>query len=41
MFVTAMAGNPLAVKLAADQGVKISWTDWAIATLVQACCASL
>ena len=34
MFVTAMAGNPLAVKLAADQGVKISWTDWAIATLV-------
>jgi DASS family divalent anion:Na+ symporter len=34
MFVTAMAGNPLAVKLAADQGVTISWTDWAIATLV-------
>ena len=34
MFVTAMAGNPLAVKLAADQGVNISWTDWAIATLV-------
>ncbi|RZL86595.1 MAG: DASS family sodium-coupled anion symporter [Variovorax sp.] len=34
MFVTAMAGNPLAVKLAADQGVTISWTDWAIAALV-------
>src|SRR4029453_8667521 len=34
MFVTAMAGNPLAVKLAADQGVNISWTDWAIATIV-------
>jgi DASS family divalent anion:Na+ symporter len=34
MFVTAMAGNPLAVKLAADQGVKIGWTDWALATLV-------
>jgi DASS family divalent anion:Na+ symporter len=34
MFVTAMAGNPLAVKLAADQGVTISWTDWAMATLV-------
>ncbi|HEU5296583.1 MAG TPA: DASS family sodium-coupled anion symporter [Burkholderiaceae bacterium] len=33
MFVTAMAGNPLSVKLAADQGVKISWTDWAIAAL--------
>ncbi len=31
MFVTAMAGNPLAVKLAADQGVKISWLDWALA----------
>ena len=34
MFVTAMAGNPLVVKLAADQGVTISWTDWALATLV-------
>jgi divalent anion:Na+ symporter, DASS family len=34
MFVTAMAGNPLAVKLAADQGVTISWTDWAVAALV-------
>ncbi len=34
MFVTAMAGNPLSVKLAADQGVTISWTDWSLATLV-------
>jgi len=34
MFVTAMAGNPLVVKLAADQGVKISWTDWTLATIV-------
>jgi DASS family divalent anion:Na+ symporter len=34
MFITAMAGNPLAVKLAADQGVQISWLDWAIAALV-------
>jgi DASS family divalent anion:Na+ symporter len=34
MFITAMAGNPLAVKLAADQGVKISWMDWAVAALV-------
>ena len=34
MFVTAMAGNPLTVKLAADQGVVITWTSWAIATLV-------
>jgi divalent anion:Na+ symporter, DASS family len=31
MFVTAMAGNPLSVKLAADQGVTISWLDWAVA----------
>jgi DASS family divalent anion:Na+ symporter len=34
MFVTAMAGNPLVVKLAADQGVKIGWMDWAIAAFV-------
>jgi DASS family divalent anion:Na+ symporter len=34
MFVTAMAGNPLAVKLADDQGVDISWLDWAIAASV-------
>ena len=34
MFITAMAGNPLSVKLAADQGVTISWLDWAIAAFV-------
>ncbi len=34
MFVTAMAGNPLSVKLAANQGVQISWLDWAEATFV-------
>jgi DASS family divalent anion:Na+ symporter len=34
MFVTAMAGNPLTVKLAADQGVDISWMDWALAAIV-------
>jgi divalent anion:Na+ symporter, DASS family len=34
MFITAMAGNPLSVKLAADQGVTISWTSWALAALV-------
>jgi len=34
MFVTAMAGNPLVVKLAADQGVTITWTSWAVAALV-------
>lgn len=31
MFITAMAGNPLSVKLAADQGVEISWLDWTVA----------
>lgn len=34
MFVTAMAANPLAVELAADQGVEISWGTWALAALV-------
>lgn len=34
MFLTAMAANPLAASLAADQGVNISWTTWAIAALV-------
>ena len=34
MFLTAMAGNPLAVELAAGQGVQISWGLWALAALV-------
>jgi DASS family divalent anion:Na+ symporter len=34
MFVTAMAANPLAVELAAAQGTKISWGQWALAALV-------
>jgi len=34
MFVTAMVGNPLAVKLAGDQGVNISWIGWAVAAFV-------
>lgn len=34
MFVTAMAGNPLAVGFAAQQGVEISWGTWALAALV-------
>ena len=34
MFLTAMAANPLAVQLAGDQGVDISWADWALAALV-------
>ena len=31
MFVTAMAGNPITVGLAAEAGVSISWLDWALA----------
>ena len=34
MFLTAMAANPLAQKLAAQQGVTITWGDWALAALV-------
>ncbi len=35
MFVTAMAGNPIAVQAAADQGIDISWGGvWALAALV-------
>ncbi|MDI9893746.1 DASS family sodium-coupled anion symporter [Rhodococcus sp. IEGM 1381] len=34
MFVTAMAGNPLAVAAAAELGVDISWARWAIAASV-------
>lgn len=34
MFLTAMAANPLAAQLAADLGVVITWTDWALAAAV-------
>lgn len=34
MFLTAMAANPLAAKLAADLGITITWTSWAVAALV-------
>ncbi len=34
MFLTAMAANPLAQTLAADQGVEITWTNWATAAIV-------
>ena len=34
MFLTAMAGNPLVVKLAADQGIDISWGTWALGAIV-------
>lgn len=34
LFVTAMAANPLAVKLAADIGISISWMTWAKAAIL-------
>ncbi len=34
MFMTSMAGNPLAVELAAQQGAHITWRLWALAALV-------
>ena len=34
MFLTAMAANPLAAKLAGEQGVEITWGGWALAALV-------
>ena len=34
MFLTAMAGNPLAAQFAAAQGVNITWANWATAAIV-------
>lgn len=34
IFLTAMAANPLVVKLATDAGAVISWLDWAYAAIV-------
>ncbi len=34
MFLTAMAANPLAAQLAADLGVEVGWTRWAVAAAV-------
>lgn len=34
MFLTAMAGNPLAVKFAQDKGVHLDWGTWALAAIV-------
>ena len=34
MFLTGMAGNPLVVKLAATQGVELSWLSWALGALL-------
>lgn len=32
MFLTAMAGNPLIASFAGDQGVQITWGNWALGT---------
>lgn len=34
MFLTAMAANPITVKLALLQGISISWNDWAVGAFV-------
>ncbi len=34
MFLTAMAANPLAVSLAGDSGIEITWLSWAYAAFV-------
>lgn len=34
MFITAMAANPLAVNLALDAGIAISWGTWAVSAIV-------
>jgi DASS family divalent anion:Na+ symporter len=36
MFMTAMAANPLAAKLAGDAGVEVTWGGWFLAALVPA-----
>ena len=34
MFLTAMAANPIIVRLSADAGVSITWGGWALAAIV-------
>ncbi|NVJ55914.1 MAG: anion permease [Vibrionaceae bacterium] len=34
MFLTSMAGNPLAANFAKEQGVEITWGAWALAAIV-------
>lgn len=34
MFLTSMAGNPLAANFAKEQGIEITWAGWAIAAIV-------
>jgi len=37
MFLTATAGNPLIVSLAAKMGVELNWTTWALAAWLPGC----
>jgi divalent anion:Na+ symporter, DASS family len=39
MFLTAMAANPMAQNIAAEQGVHFTWTDWFMAALVPGVCS--
>ncbi len=34
MFLTSMAGNPLAANFATEQGIEITWGSWALAAIV-------
>ena len=34
LFLTSMAGNTLAVQLAGEMGIQISWTSWTVAAVV-------
>lgn len=34
MFITAMAGNPIAQQTAIDMGIDVTWGNWALAALV-------
>lgn len=39
MFLTAMAGNPMAVKLAQNSGINLNWGNWALYAAVPAICS--
>lgn len=39
MFLTAMAGNPLIASFAAQQGVDLTWSRWALGAIVPGLCA--
>lgn len=39
MFLTAMAGNPMVVKLAQNSGINLNWGNWALYAIVPAICS--